>query len=209
MQTVEVHTARVIDAVQPGRPALACVFGAQDQVESADGEALVFVFEPDIQQWLVSTLGGEEFSVLFQPLRLRIVRVYRFAVMLHQQVDDLPSIQLFAPGLTGITAMQDHPFMPDGPALAGAGKGQRSDIGTDWYLGLSPGLAVIGIKNMSTLASGNQSICRVRQGIERRLDRQCALHCRFVDGGNERFLCKHLPRQDSKHERQLRPKDFT
>ncbi|MNV91766.1 hypothetical protein D3C71_1863010 [compost metagenome] len=91
-QAIQVHAARVVDTVLPGGPGLATILGTQQQIEGTGDESRALIGEPHIQQRLVGALGGEQFGILFQALRLGVIRVGRVAVLLEQDRGDLLAI---------------------------------------------------------------------------------------------------------------------
>ncbi|MNZ89811.1 hypothetical protein D3C78_1087470 [compost metagenome] len=171
------------------------IFGAQDQIEGTGDETAALVAEPHIQQGLIGALLGEQFGILFQALRLRVIGVFRVAVMLEQQRRDLPAVELLAPGLARIAAVQDHAFMTHSPALAGTGEHQGGQVGTDRHLGLNPGRGVVGKQNVAALTGGNQPATGLRQGVEWRMDRLAALHRGHIQGRDKCRLRERLARQ--------------
>ncbi|VVQ14044.1 hypothetical protein PS914_05562 [Pseudomonas fluorescens] len=174
---VEVKALRVVGAILERRPALATVFGPQDQVEHTDHIAQLVVGEPHIEQRLVCPLFDQPLTFGDQqwPLLVGRLGTGQRRIMLDQQIANLATIELLVPGGASIAAVQYHAVIAHRPALAVGRKTHRRQITAERHGGLLPVLAdVVGKQNVATLADGNHALAGAGHAGQRTVDRQGA-----------------------------------
>ncbi|MNO74560.1 hypothetical protein D3C76_655640 [compost metagenome] len=202
---VEVKALRVVDAVLEWRPALTTILGTQDQVEHTHHIAQFVVGEPDIEQRLVGALLHQLLTFSDQQWPLLIGRLGRGqrAVVFDEQIADLAAVQLFAPGCTGIAAVQHDTIVTDRPTLLGRREKHRSQVAAQRNAGLHPVLArIVGKKNMATLANGDQALARSSNADQGAMHGQRTRHGRQLQHINKTGRPSYTLQQHRTQQRQ-------
>ncbi|MNF82089.1 hypothetical protein D3C84_643870 [compost metagenome] len=135
----------------------------ENQIKRADHVAVFFIGEPHVQKGFVGPFIEHSLSIIEQS----VIRCRLLLIVVQHDLPHLTAIELALPGFTTVIAVQHNAVVPDHPALRRARELHGHQVGTHWYFCLAPADAtIIGIKNVTALAHGNQTLTRTGQPCE-------------------------------------------